>query len=75
MYTPCDFGRAKEETKDKPRARQNVVFEHGYLISKLGREHVTALVKGNIEIPGDYSGVVYTPMDTEGFGKSNWQEA
>jgi predicted nucleotide-binding protein len=45
------------------RARQNVVFEHGYLIAKLGRRKVSALVKGKIELPNDISGVVYITMD------------
>lgn len=63
LYTPCDLGRAKNESKDKMRARQNVVFEHGYLIGKLGRNRVCALVKDNVETPGDISGVVYKKMD------------
>lgn len=64
LYTPCDLG-ASQEKKDelKPRARQNVVFEHGYLIGKIGRENVCALVKGDIEKPNDISGVVYVEMD------------
>lgn len=66
LYTECDEGKAKKETEFKNRARQNVVFEHGYFISKIGREHVVALVKGNVELPGDYSGVVYEPMDDAG---------
>ena len=63
LYTPCDLGRSQEE-KDplKPRARQNVVFEHGYLMGKIGRENVCALVKGDIEKPTDIAGVVYIPM-------------
>lgn len=68
LYTPCDLGRSKEEKDQlKPRARQNVVFEHGYLMGKIGRENVCALVKGDIEKPTDISGVVYIPMD-EGDG-------
>ena len=68
LYTPCDLGRSKEEKDQlKPRARQNVVFEHGYLIGKIGRENVCALVKGDIETPNDISGVVYIKMD-EGDG-------
>lgn len=64
LYTPCDVGAKKgEETNLQARARQNVVFEHGYLIAKLGRRNVCALVKGKIEIPNDISGVVYVPMD------------
>lgn len=67
LYTPCDLG-ASQEQKDqlKPRARQNVVFEHGYLIGKIGRKNVCALIKGDIETPTDISGVVYTPMDELG---------
>lgn len=64
LYTPCDIGASKEETNNlQGRARQNVVFEHGYLIGKLGREHVCALVKGHVEKPNDISGVVYITMD------------
>lgn len=67
IYTPCDLGASqKQEDQLKPRARQNVVFEHGYLIGKIGRENVCALVKGDIEKPTDISGVVYTPMDEAG---------
>lgn len=71
LYTECDYGRAKEEAKENERfrARQNVVFEHGYLISKLHREHVCALVKGNVETPGDISGIVYVGMDSNGAWK------
>lgn len=72
LYTPCDMGRAKEEgvNEEKERARQNVVFEHGYLIGKLGRDKVSALVKGDIEKPGDISGVVYISMDDAGAWKT-----
>ena len=64
LYTPCDLGRSKEEKDQlKPRARQNVIFEHGYLIGKIGRKNVSALVKGDVETPNDISGVVYIKMD------------
>jgi len=71
LYTECDLGRAKESKveEEKYRARQNVVYEHGYLIGKLGRERVFALVKGDVETPGDISGVVYTAMDSAGAWK------
>jgi len=66
LYTPCDKGRGALETKiqAKDRARQNVVFEHGYLMAKIGRKNVCALVKGEIETPSDISGVVYTQLDS-----------
>ncbi len=64
LYTPCDLGAPQEQKENlKPRARQNVVFEHGYLIGKIGRKNVCALVKGDIETPNDISGIVYIKMD------------
>ena len=60
LMTPDDIGYlANEESFAKYRARQNVVFELGYFIGKLGRTHVVAIVKGDIEIPTDISGVLY----------------
>lgn len=76
LYTPCDVGAVVEQNGNympnniKYRARQNVVLEHGYLMAKLGRKRVTALVKGSIETPNDISGVVYLNFDNSG----NWQQ-
>jgi predicted nucleotide-binding protein len=53
-----------------PRARQNVVFEHGYLIGKLGRMRVMAFVKGKMETPTDISGVIYVDLDQNNVWKS-----
>ena len=70
LYTACDVGGIKADLDNlKPRARQNVVFEHGFLMGKIGRENVVALVKGNVEIPNDISGVVYESMDEGGAWK------
>lgn len=69
LYTECDVGAKRDSLGYKWRARQNVVFEHGYLIAKLSRSRVAALVKGNVETPNDISGVVYITMDAAG----NWR--
>lgn len=73
LYTPCDHGRGVHESNIPPksRARQNVVFEHGYLMAKLGRENVCPLVKGDIETPNDISGVVYVDLDPYGAWKNS----
>jgi len=64
LYTPCDIGSTKADQENlKFRARQNVVFEHGYLMARIGRNNVCALVKNEVETPNDISGVVYVPMD------------
>jgi len=60
--------------KDKPpeikefRARQNVIFELGFFVGKLGREHVFILYREehNFEFPSDYLGICYTPYDSKG---------
>ncbi len=62
LYTPDDLGNVRSEAtngKLRQRARQNVVFEHGYLMAKIGRKNVAALVTDDIELPNDISGVVY----------------
>ncbi len=71
LYTECDIGCKKGAMSQKYRARQNVVFEHGYLIGKLQRNRVAALVKGDVETPNDISGVVYiTVNESEGWKSS-----
>ena len=68
LLTADDSGALKGEEL-QPRARQNVIFELGFFIGKLGRAGVCVLTKGDPEIPSDYAGVVYIPMD----GPSQWQ--
>ena len=43
-----------------------MIFELGFMIGKLGRERVCALHKGEVEIPSDFSGVLWIGMDSEG---------
>ena len=61
LYTCCDEGRKKGSGELQDRARQNVIFEHGYLCAKLGRGRVAALNDDGIEIPSDLAGVLYIP--------------
>jgi len=69
LYTGDDRGNTKVAAANgelNDRARQNVVFEHGYLIAKLTRSHVVALVRGRVELPSDISGIIYVD-------DANWQ--
>jgi predicted nucleotide-binding protein len=68
LFTPDDVGgpRASGSSSLNPRARQNVVFELGYFIGRLGRNRVCALYVDGVEIPSDYSGVLYTKLDASG---------
>ncbi|QXO71770.1 TIR domain-containing protein [Morganella morganii] len=70
LYTPCDIGSIKTDNPElKARARQNVVFEHGYFIGRLGRSRVSALLVNGVETPNDISGVVYIDLDLRGAWK------
>ena len=57
LLTPDD------ECGDKRRARQNVILELGYFLGKLGRRRVSVIYEEGVEIPSDYQGVLYTPLD------------
>jgi predicted nucleotide-binding protein len=65
LMTPDDTG-GKAGSGVRPRARQNVVFELGFFIGALGPERVVALVKGDVERPSDFEGVVYIDLDSAG---------
>jgi len=69
IYTGCDEGRCSGETELRKRARQNVVFEHGYLRAKLGPNRICSLYEENVELPTDLSGVLYKPIDKDGAWK------
>ena len=65
LMTPDDVGNTKENIDNlNERARQNVILELGYFMGKLGRDRVCALLKGNVERPSDYDGVVYIAVDS-----------
>jgi predicted nucleotide-binding protein len=56
------YAKSRPETQ-MTRARQNVVFELGYFIAKLGSSNVIALVEDGIERPSNYDGVKYIAFD------------
>ncbi|MEW8053506.1 MAG: TIR domain-containing protein [Candidatus Thiodiazotropha sp.] len=64
LLTPDDAGHKTGDPDSKAfRARQNVVLEMGMFLSKLGRERVAILHKGNLELPSDINGLIYVPFD------------
>jgi predicted nucleotide-binding protein len=68
LLTGDDQGGPKDSASSalQARARQNVVFELGYFVGRLGRSRVAALYESGVELPSDISGVVYTPLDSAG---------
>jgi predicted nucleotide-binding protein len=64
LLTPDDVGATASQRESlQPRARQNVILELGYFLGALGRPRVCVLYKGKVELPSDYHGIVYIPMD------------
>ena len=61
LLTPDDVG-SKIGGELEPRVRQNVLLELGYFIGALGRDKVCAIKSGDVDIPTDFAGVVWTPM-------------
>ena len=70
LLTPDDEGCEKGGVP-RPRSRQNVVLELGYFVGVLGRDRVCALRRGEVEIPSDFTGVVYVPFDES----DGWKQA
>ncbi len=69
---PDDLDTARDKPDEfKPRARQQVAFELGFFVGKLGPERVCALHKEDIEIPFDDQALTYVSMDPAG----RWQMA
>jgi predicted nucleotide-binding protein len=71
LLTPDDQGGSASVSPEhlSPRARQNVILELGFFLGKLNRRHVCALYREGVEIPSDYHGVLFVPMDNEGAWK------
>lgn len=63
LLTADDEGRPFGEEPLRLRARQNVVFEHGFFIGQLGRENVVALYEHDVDLPSDLAGVLYKSVD------------
>ena len=71
LLTPDDRGGSAKDPTEKyhTRARQNVVMELGFFLGRLGRERVAAIYAHGVEMPSDYSGVLFLPYDDAG----GWQ--
>lgn len=52
--------------EQKLRSRQNVILELGFFLGKLGSSRVCALYQEDVEIPSDYDGVLFVPLDGGG---------
>lgn len=67
LLTADDWGYPieKNDNSKRHRARQNVVFEMGFFMGKLGRDRVFLLLDNDVEKPGDLDGIIYHPTNNE----------
>lgn len=68
LLTPDDIAYSVEDSKKDEiptnhRARQNVIFEFGYFVGKLGRTKVCCIYKSDLELPTDISGMIYNKLN------------
>jgi predicted nucleotide-binding protein len=67
LLSPDDFVYAKNEvtTKRKLKPQQDVVFELGFLLGKLGKANVLVFFResADFEIPTDFEGIKFTAFD------------
>jgi predicted nucleotide-binding protein len=73
LFSADDIGKLENSESDlRYRVRQNVIFELGYFLGKIGRRNIVILHEANknIETPSDFSGIVYEPFDEYGAWKS-----
>ena len=48
LFTADDLGHSNSDIGEKARARQNVVFETGYFMGKLGREKIVIIAENGL---------------------------
>jgi predicted nucleotide-binding protein len=65
IMTPDDQGNLVGEAPTA-RARQNVIFELGFLIGRLGPQNVCALMADGVQRPSDFDGVAYVRFANDG---------
>lgn len=64
LFSPDD--KCIVERKTVWRARQNVIFELGFFLGRLGRSRVTVLHRGKVDVLSDFQGVLRKPYDPGG---------
>jgi len=68
LLTADDVARSKDGDSESFRARQNVIFELGFFLGRLGRKNVASICKlhEHFELPSDYGGVLFIEYDPGG---------
>lgn len=62
-YPQSQQNLPEEKRAFELRARQNVIFEFGFFVGRLGRSRVCCLYKGGVILPSDLNGLVYKKIE------------
>lgn len=68
IYTSSEFGG---KNSLQPRSNQSLVYKHGYLTSKLGRNKICVLCEEGVNLPSILYDVLYIPFEQSGTWKYN----
>ena len=75
LMTPDDVSIDRDNSDNLLlRARQNVILELGYFWGALGRDRVMILRGKDVEMPSDFAGVVYEPLEGKAWRSAVAQE-
>jgi predicted nucleotide-binding protein len=73
LLSPDDFAYAKDQspTKRKLRPAQDVIFELGFFLGRLGKDNVLVFYREfeNFEVPTNFEGIRFTAFDDRGSWK------
>lgn len=58
-FPKSELKKSENKRKIELRARQNVIFEWGYFVGKIGRSNVCCVYKEGVTLPSDLAGMVY----------------
>ena len=61
VFTKDDFTKSREKQFDSPR--DNVVFEFGLFLGRLGRDNAFILQEGNVKLPSDLFGITHATFN------------
>jgi len=64
-YSVKDIKKQEKDRNNEYRARQNVIFEFGYFVGKLGRSATCCIYKEGVTLPTDISGLLYKEVKTK----------
>jgi len=67
LFTNGDIAPPRDKPREgQTRISQDMIFEFGYLVGKIGQRRVCVLYKEGVEIPLSYPGIASIPIDSRG---------